>query len=108
MAKSDFEKLEKLYYHAANLTIDSINEICSTKFTKASFEKTMQTFDDIGLGGLNLVTLSLMQESLKNIIFTDSNKIFKSPNYLEELQKVSNDVEALLGTLQPIGGDLSV
>ena len=49
-----------------------------------------------------------MQESLKNIIFTDSNKIFKSPNYLEELQKVSNDVEALLETLQPIGGELNV
>lgn len=106
--EDDLRKLERLFYNAKFLNLQGINSVWGTNFDYSSLQTAIDKFNQIGLGGINLLTSELYKHSMKEIIFTGSGKINKSPEYLEELTDICNNIQAFISTFKPIGGTLDV
>lgn len=105
---TDLKNLQTLYFASECLSIKYLNSVWETNFTIDSFNNMVSKLNKLHVGGINLFTSYLFKQSLQEIIFTSGGQIRKSQEYLTELQQVCNDIDALLSTFKPIGGDLSV
>lgn len=60
----------------------------------------------IGVCGLSEHSLPLFSEAVSGISLMHQGKIKKSPEYVQEIQSVVSDVDALLQTLLPVGQEI--
>lgn len=108
IAYDDLVKLKTLYNSAQYLTLENLNSIWGTKFTFDSFIQLVNKMNKLYIGGLNLYTVDLFKQSLGDILFVDGGHINKPQEYLEELDQICFNINALISTFKEIGGDLSV
>ena len=85
-----------------------INRVLETDFHKSNFYKEIAPLNALGFAGLNINTMDLFEKSIKDVMLSVSSVYEKSEEYHSELDTVLSDVRALLSTLKPIGGELSV
>lgn len=60
----------------------------------------------IGVCGLSEYSLPLFSEAVAGISLMHQGKIKKSPEYVQEIQAVISDIDALLQTLLPVGREI--
>jgi hypothetical protein len=104
----DLDNLVVLYNAARFLSLDNLNSIWETELSEEDFKVMASKFDKLHLGGMTLLTNKLFKESLNEIIFVSNLKVSRSEEYVSELKQICKDVDALLSTFKPIGGELYV
>lgn len=89
-----------LIYFANVLGVDSLS--CE------DFDLFNSKMQQIGVYGLNRCTFELFREFIQSVVLVTTNSISKTEEQLADLNRVLEDVQALLDSIRPIGGDLSV
>lgn len=107
-SSESFTLLSDIYDLANAIDIDLINRVLGTDFHKSSFYKEIRALNALGFAGLNVNTMDLFEKSIKDVMLSVSSVYEKSEEYHGELDTVLGDIRALLSTLKPIGGELSV
>lgn len=107
-SSESFTLLSDIYDLANAIDIDLINRVLGTDFHKSSFYKEIRVLNALGFAGLNVNTMDLFEKSIKDVMLSVSSVYEKSEEYHGELDTVLGDIRALLSTLKPIGGELSV
>lgn len=103
-----FTLLSNIYDLANAVDIGLINRVLETDFHKSNFYKEIAPLNALGFAGLNINTMDLFEKSIKDVMLSVSSVYEKSEEYHSELNTVLDDIRALLSTLKPIGGELSV
>lgn len=107
LLEEDLEILSKMYDIIATLNCKFFSKQLGCSINQRDFLELDKKMQAIGVYGLNLFSMNLFKEFIRSVMLITTDKIQKSEEEMEELNRVVSDVQALLDSMISIGGDLN-
>lgn len=103
----NFAIISSVYDLVSQLTIDGLNSIFGVEFSVSEWDSLIEKLNCIGVCGVNLFSLKLLEKEIGNLIFVPSEFIVKTKEEIETFEMVVSDIDAMLSTIKPIGSLLT-
>ena len=107
LLEEDLAVLSNMYDIIAKLNCEFFSQQLGCSINQQDFITLDSKMQAIGIYGLNLFSMNLFKEFIRSVMLITTDKIQKSEEEMEELNRVVSDVQALFDSMISIGGELN-
>lgn len=98
--------LEEVYTRCKCVDVNGLNKLTGLQLTESEWMQVSERLARIGVVGIHPYSLQLLEEMLGNSVWSFSDKVMKKEEEVERIDATLADINSLLDTLLPIGGNI--